>query len=51
MNVKIPSTVNVDLANERKKCTFNPVELTYFLDGGEEKTRERRELGKSLGLL
>ncbi|KAI5753506.1 hypothetical protein M8J77_000787 [Diaphorina citri] len=44
MNVKIPSTVNVDLANERKKCTFNPVELTYFLDGGEEKTRERREL-------
>uniref|UniRef100_A0A8D8RJH7 Acyl-coenzyme A oxidase n=2 Tax=Cacopsylla melanoneura TaxID=428564 RepID=A0A8D8RJH7_9HEMI len=44
MDVKIPSTVNVDLASERKKGTFNTLELTHFLDGGEEKTNERRDL-------
>ncbi|KAF4520517.1 hypothetical protein B566_EDAN004801, partial [Ephemera danica] len=35
--------VNPDLANERKKCTFNTLELTYFLDGGADKCTERRE--------
>jgi len=38
-------TVNVDLQNERKKCTFNTEELTNFLDGGEQKTLRRRKLG------
>ncbi|XP_046383473.1 probable peroxisomal acyl-coenzyme A oxidase 1 [Ischnura elegans] len=34
---------NEDLDNERKKCTFNPLELTHFLDGGAEKTKERKD--------
>lgn len=38
--------VNEDLDKERKKCTFNTLELTNLLDGGPEKTRERKELGK-----
>lgn len=46
MDVKIPSTVNEDLQNERKKSTFDTLELTHLLDGGAEKTKERRELGK-----
>ncbi|KAF4532170.1 hypothetical protein B566_EDAN002232 [Ephemera danica] len=35
--------VNEDLEKERKKCTFNPLELTLFLDGGKDKYDERRE--------
>ncbi|KAF4526151.1 hypothetical protein B566_EDAN008186 [Ephemera danica] len=35
--------VNPDLENERKKCTFKPLELTYFLDGGADKYKERRD--------
>ncbi|XP_049804071.1 probable peroxisomal acyl-coenzyme A oxidase 1 [Schistocerca nitens] len=34
---------NEDLENERKKCTFDPLELTHMLDGGEDKTKERRD--------
>ncbi|XP_071441576.1 acyl-coenzyme A oxidase 1 [Hetaerina americana] len=34
---------NEDLENERRKCSFDPIELTHFLDGGAEKTRERKE--------
>lgn len=41
-------TVNPDLAQEREKCTFNPLELTNILDGGPEKTEERRKTGKHL---
>lgn len=37
--------VNPDLEHERKKCTFNTVELTHLLDGGPEKTAERKERG------
>lgn len=33
-----------DLKKERLKSTFNPLELTYLLDGGREKTKIRREL-------
>ncbi|XP_076759587.1 acyl-coenzyme A oxidase 1 [Xylocopa sonorina] len=36
-------TLNKDLRFERNRCSFDPQELTYFLDGGEEKTRKRRE--------
>ncbi|KAK9505625.1 hypothetical protein O3M35_009632 [Rhynocoris fuscipes] len=36
--------VNEDLQRERNKGTFNPEELTNLLDGGAEKTKERREL-------
>lgn len=39
--------VNEDLIRERQKCTFNNLELTHLLDGGEVKTIERRERGKS----
>lgn len=34
-----------DIKNERKKCTFNIQELTNYLDGGAEKTKERKHLG------
>lgn len=40
------SKVNEDLIKERAKCTFNVAELTYFLDGGRDKTMERKERGK-----
>lgn len=39
------SSVNPDLVNERKKCTFNVTELTHLLDGGAQKTEERRNRG------
>lgn len=51
MDIKIPSTINADLTSERKKSTFDPLELTHFLDGGEEKTKERRDLGMHLILM
>lgn len=37
--------INPDLIAERKKCTFDPTELTHLLDGGREKTEERRSRG------
>lgn len=37
--------VNPDLLKERKKCTFNTLELTHLLDGDSEKTSERRARG------
>ncbi|KAF2885800.1 hypothetical protein ILUMI_20383 [Ignelater luminosus] len=37
------NTVNADLLKERQTCTFNTSELTYLLDGGEEKTNERKK--------
>ncbi|XP_043284897.1 probable peroxisomal acyl-coenzyme A oxidase 1 [Venturia canescens] len=37
------TTVNKDLQREREKCTFNPIELTNYLDGSPEKTAKRRE--------
>lgn len=40
------SSCNEDLQKERDKCTFDVTELTHFLDGGPEKTKERKELGK-----
>lgn len=36
-------TINKDLLRERERCTFDPIELTHLLDGGPEKTRQRRE--------
>jgi hypothetical protein len=37
---------NEDLERERKKCSFDPLELTHLLDGSLVKTRERKERGK-----
>ncbi|XP_065349272.1 probable peroxisomal acyl-coenzyme A oxidase 1 [Cloeon dipterum] len=39
----VPGKVNPDLQNERKKCTFDTLELTHFLDGGVEKYKDRKE--------
>lgn len=35
--------MNPDLQKERRKCSFDPKELTYLLDGGQEKTAERKQ--------
>ena len=41
----VPPGVNPDLQEERERpCSFSTVELTYFLDGGREKTEERKAL-------
>ncbi len=37
---------NPDLKKERLNCPFDKEEITNFIDGGIEKTKERRELGK-----
>lgn len=37
--------INPDLIKERKLCTFDTLELTYLLDGGKEKTAERKWRG------
>ena len=43
--MKTENAVNPDLIAERKKCTFNTLELTHLLDGGAKKTEERRSRG------
>ncbi|XP_073958416.1 acyl-coenzyme A oxidase 1-like [Choristoneura fumiferana] len=35
--------VNPDLQRERDNCTFDVTELTYLIDGGAQKTEERRK--------
>ena len=45
------ATVNTDLQQERKNASFKPLELTYVLDGCQEFTERRRELGKLLNQL
>lgn len=37
--------VNPDLALERKKASFNPIELSYLLHGGRQKIERKRYLG------
>ena len=37
--------VNEDLIKERQKCTFDTLELTHLIDGGQVKTAERKERG------
>lgn len=36
---------NPDLKNERLNLHFNKEEITNLIDGGADKTKERRELG------
>ncbi len=38
--------MNPDISRERENASFNPDILTNILDGGAEKTRRRREIGK-----
>lgn len=40
--------MNKDLQRERSLCTFNPIELTHFLDGSPENTEQRHERGIQL---
>ena len=39
--------INKDIFNERKKKTFDPVELTYIFDGSKALTEKRRKIGNS----
>lgn len=43
--------VNPDLLKERRKCTFDTQELTHLLDGGADKTEERKSRGLTLSVL
>ena len=36
---------NEDLQKERNKRSFDPLELTYILDGGKALTEKRRDIG------
>ncbi|XP_045771127.1 probable peroxisomal acyl-coenzyme A oxidase 1 isoform X1 [Maniola jurtina] len=36
--------VNPDLAKERLKCNFNIEEVTFIIDGGKEKTLQRKKI-------
>ena len=38
---------NADLVRERQNCPFDQLEITYLLDGGKDKTLERRALGEA----
>jgi hypothetical protein len=37
---------NLDLKRERSRCSFDKEEITNLIDGGKEKTQERRDLGE-----
>lgn len=39
--------VNPDLKKERSKCNFNIQEVTFIIDGGKDKTIQRKKIGKS----
>jgi hypothetical protein len=43
----VPGKVNEDLLRERQKCSFDNLELTYYLDGGVEKYKDRKERGQN----
>jgi hypothetical protein len=49
--MKMSKSTNPDLEVERKKCTFNTLELTHLLDGGAQKTEERHSRGMNFALL
>lgn len=38
--------MNPDITRERENATFDVEKLTHILDGGIEKTKRRREIGK-----
>lgn len=39
--------MNPDITRERENATFDVEKLTHILDGGIEKTKRRREIGKA----
>ncbi len=44
------ATVNTDLARERKRGVFDPIQLTYVLYNGPERLRRKRYLRKKSGV-
>lgn len=37
---------NPDLKRERSRCSFNKDEITHLVDGGADRTKLRRQIGK-----
>ena len=44
-------TINPDLKREREQCSFDPLNVTYALDGGIKQTYRRRYIGQSIKLI
>lgn len=44
----VSNKINADLQKERDSCSFNVTELTNLIDGGIEKTAERKKRGNLL---
>lgn len=44
--IKTTMEVNPDLAMERAKCSFNILEVTHIIDGGEQNTLQRKKIGE-----
>lgn len=42
----VSGKVNPDLLKERSNCTFNVEEFAVWWNGGPEKLKEKREIGK-----
>lgn len=45
LTMKQNRRINPDLIKERQSCNFKTLELTYLLDGGKEKTDDRKWRG------
>ena len=45
----IPSTENPVIAKERNNASFNSHDMIVYLDGNEEETKKRRDVGKQDG--
>lgn len=43
--------INEDLLRERTKCSFKISDVTHILDGGQENTVKRKQIGKLNGVL
>lgn len=45
MPIKLKGEINLDLINERKRCTFDVEEMSRWWYGGEQKLMEKRQRG------
>lgn len=50
LTMPTPAYENLDLKRERQNCDFVKEEITNLIDGGVEKTKYRREIGKNIFL-
>lgn len=48
--INIEGKVNPDLANERKKCTFDVEELAKWWWNGAEELKEKRKIGEYINI-